>query len=611
VKKQPSGIDYQRQLTDLVFSICEKESDGGKYNFHIAGSPILMGFEDKATNDDAVKEYILLFIMLVVFLYFIYHRVVYVVIPLAVIGIAIIWIYGIINMCGSSFNMTTNFITVLVMVIGIADTIHFVSEYDRDVKNGKKNTDAAREACILLFRPLFFACFTTVVGFMSMGTSSLKGIRGFGIFSGIAISFTFIVNVVLVTMWLGSLKEKRHAPGKIRKEGFGQRIVRWIAEFNNKHVKVNVAVAVILFLVSISGLVRIQINTHDIKYFKEDHPIRVATEFIEKNLTGTIPLEIILTGKEDAFRDPAILEQIDELQRYIRSIKNIRKSFSVADYLKEMNKVIHDDDQGQYKIPDSANAVSQLLLLTEGENNEIEQYIDLSNFKTARIHSRLNYVTTNEMQAVFDSIDKKAKEIFNTDDIKAEITGLVPMYLHASSYIIDSQIYSFGTAFIVIGLVLTILVRSIKLGLIAMIPNIIPVFLTFGIMGWLNIYLDLGTVLISSVAIGLGDDNTIHFITRFRHFFDKNKNYNEAVNNTFHSAGLEIIDSSIVLFFGFGILTISTFKPVVNFGLLSAVTMLSAIVANLFVTPALIKIFKPFGPEIIPAPGETAEVLSD
>ncbi len=597
VEKQPQGIPYQRQLTDLVYKICGDESEGGKYKFHVSGAPILMGLEDKATQDDSIREYALLFLMIVLFLYFVYRRIIYVVIPLTVIAIANIWIHGIINICGSTYNMITNIIAVLVMVIGIADSMHFISEYDRDVKDGKKNTIAAADTLKILLKPLFFACITTVVGFMSMGVTPLKALTDFGIYSGIAILFAFIINVILLTIWLSSLDEKVTSVHRKHRNSIGQKFINWVSDFNKKHVKINLVFAVVIFLVSFTGLVRIETNTHEIKYFKEDHPIRISTEFIEKNLTGTIPLEIMLTGPEDSFRDPATLRRIEELQAHIKKISGMQKTFSVVDYLKEINRVIHDENPEFYRIPDSANAVSQLLLLTEGDNNEIEQYVNLSDFKIARIHSRLNYVDTDTMQAIVDSIDKKIKELFNSGAVRAEITGMIPMYLHATDYLIDSQISGFGTALITITIIIMILVRSIKLGLIAMVPNVIPIFLTFGIMGWLNIYLDLGTVLIASIAIGLADDDTIHFLTRFKHFFDRKRNYDEAVQSTFKTAGLEIVDSSTVLFFGFGALTISTFVPAVNFGILCCITMASAIIADLFVTPALLKIFKPFGPE--------------
>lgn len=597
LEKQPQGINYQRSVTDLVYDICERESENGRYTFHVAGGPALLALEDKASTDDAALEYSLLFIILVLFLYLLHRRIVYVIIPITVIAVANIWIHGIIPACGSSYNMITNIIATLVMVIGIADTIHFISEYNAEINIEIDSKKAAFKACKTIFIPCLFTSLTTAAGFMTMAVSHLQPVAEFGIYAGIAMLLTYVINMVLVTIWLGSVKKgAKEMPG-LKDDGIIQRAMRKVSLINRRHVKVNVFIAILVFAVSLTGLAMIEINTHEIKYFKENHPIRVATEFIEENLTGTIPLEIMLTSAPGAFQEPGTLNKIEKLENFLESIDEIQKTFSAVDYVKEINRVIHDEEQEYYKIPDTKNGVAQLMLLTEGEHNELLNYVDFNDFSAARIHSRLNYIDTKQIRLIVDLVERKIAEIFPEDRIKAETTGAIPMYLNAEEYILDSQITGFGLALVVIFIMLTLLVRSLKLGLIAMVPNVIPIFLTFGIMGWLDIYLDMGTVLIASIAIGLAVDDTIHFIARFRHFFDMHKNYDTAIDETLHSVGSPITITSIVLFFGFGVLVVSTFKPVIYFGLLAAITMISALVADLFVLPALIKLFKPFGEE--------------
>lgn len=274
--------------------------------------------------------------------------------------------------------------------------------------------------------------------------------------------------------------------------------------------------------------------------------------------------------------------------------------------LLEMNKILQDNNPSYYKIPEEKSMIEDLLFLSEG-SEELSLYVDTMDYSTARIHGRLNYVDSNTLKAITTKIEAKIEELYHSGPVKAEVSGLIPIYINMIDYLIDSQVKGFSIALLSILIMLALLVRSLKLALLAMIPNIIPVFLTFGIMGWIGINLDLGTVLIASVAIGLAVDDTIHFLARFRYLFDKYRNYERAIDETIKTVGAPITITSVVLFFGFGVAVVSTFKPIVYFGLLSAITMISALIGDLFVLPALIKVFKPFGAEEISL--ESADAL--
>ncbi len=597
VAVQPSGVNYQREITDLILDLCERESEGGKYKFYITGFPIVVGMEERATTEDAGLEYPLSAVFLILILYLLHRRIVLVMIPMGVVGLATIWIHGVIPMYGSTYNMITAIIGSLVAVIGIADSIHYIHEYNLQIRTEEDSHGAVRKAFRLVVLPCLFTTLTTAVGFMSFQVSQLKGIKEFGIFVGIAMVMTFVINMVLVSVSLSKLKKRPMEIPAIREDGILQRSMRWAASINRRHVKVNLFIALIVFLTSFIGISKIEINTNDLEFFRKSHPIRIATDFVEENLTGTFPIEIMLTGRPGTFKDPDVLRRMEKLEDFIGSMDRVRKTFSMVDYLKEMNGVLHDEKPEYYRIPGTENKVSQLLLLAEGEKNELEHYVDVMDFSVARIHGSCSFPGSNEMKEISDPINQKIEELFGDTNIKAEVCGTLPMYLNAMDYVVDSQVQGFSLALVGIFIMLTLLVRSFKLGLLAMVPNLIPVALTMGIMGWANIYLDMGTVLIASVAIGLAVDDTIHFIARFRHAFDKTQNYDAAIDETLLDVGAPIAITSVVLFFGFGICLISTFLPVAYFGILAATTMVSALIADLFVLPALIKVFKPFGPE--------------
>ena len=599
---EPEEENYQRKLSDRIYRICEEEREDGRYDFKVAGSTILVGEEDKASTDDTVVEYSLCFGFVIILLYLSFRRIIFVVAPLGIIVIANIWTHAMLPVFGASYNMVLSIIATLVLVIGIADAIHLVSEYVYQAGQGKNARNAARNAFIIVAVPCFFTSLTTAAGFMSMMVSQLIPVKDFGFFSGIAMLATLVANMVVMMLVLTFIRTKSPAqrvsglPDKPHPSGIMQKVMDRVARINRRYVTVNIVLAFLVILVSLTGIYRIKVNTNEIEYFPEDHRLPSSIRFIDDHLTGTMSLEVILTGEPDIFLEPEQLRRIDRLQKAIDEYPEVVKTFSVNDYLKEIYKVMYDNDKAYYRIPETVPMVAQFALISDDSLND---YLYITTYEAARIHGRFLNLDSTRMTEISKDIQKKIDTIFKGDEVRAELTGTMKLYVNAVTYIIQSQIRGFSLALVVIFVLMSLLVRSVKLGLIAMIPNIIPIFLTFGIMGWAGINLDFGTVIVASVAIGLAVDDTIHFISRFKSFYRKVGKYDDAIDLTIRHVGPPIAITSIVLFFGFIVLIVSTFKPIVFFGILAAITMVSAMVADLFVLPALIKVFKPFGKEKI------------
>jgi len=596
MEKPPDRLNYQREFTDLLEALLEKESEDGAYEFHAAGATNLIGLQDRATTDDALVETGLSFFLLALVLYFLHRRVVFVIMSLLVVMISNLWIHGLMAFVGSTFNMLTGTLVSLIMVIGVADSIHFVSEYTAQAKNQKSALDASRRAFLLVVIPCLFTSLTTAAGFLSMTVSEMRALQIFSLYAAGGMFTTFLVNMVFISICLSYLRQPYVAARQRNAGRFLRRLMEWVAGINRKHVRINIIVAVGVFLVSFTGIVKMEVNSYGLEYFRESHPVRKATEFIETKLAGTIPYEIMLQGPPGSFSEPEVLKRIDILQQYIASRPKTSKTFSIVDYLKEINEAIQDGGPSFRRIPDTRQEVAQLMLLAEG-NETLESYVEVIDYSVARIHSRVENMKNNGFKKLNAAVLQKGAQLFDPVGIKVETAGLVPLGINLCDYVVDTQLKGFSLALVAIFLMLSLLVRSFKLGIIGMIPNIIPVALTFGIMGWTGIYLDTTTVLIASVAIGLAVDDTIHFISRFRLLFDKYGNYEAALDETIRVIGIPLTITSAALFFGFGTMLMSTFVPLANFGFLGAITVMAALVGDLFVLPALIKVFKPVGPE--------------
>ncbi len=597
VYEQPDGINMQRELTDQIYALLKKESEGGKYQFYISGSVINTGENDRNTSNDSILLYLLSFAFMVIVLYLIHRRAIYVIISLTIITIANIWIHGLIVLAGSTYNALMSILTSLVMVIGIADSVHIIASYKNHLQKTPHAPEAARRAFCEMAIPCTFTSLTTAAAFLCLLITNLKVLREFGLYAAIAMLLALLANLFLVPIWLSYLNENRARVTRQKPDNSViQGIMCWAAGINQKHVKINVVLAFIVFFVSFTGIVKIETNSNDLLNYRKAHPFRVSTEFIEDKLTGILALDIVLTGQADSFKDPEVLKKMDRLEQYIGSLPSVQKTFSMVDYIKEMHKMIQDGSDSYYRIPDTQNLVAQLLFLGE-DSNELSDHVDISDYSVARINGRLAWLDNNELKAVHDRINQKARTLFAPLGIQAEVSGLIPIYLNWCDYLIESQVKGFSLSLFAIFLMFALLVRSFKLSLIAMIPNVIPIFLTLGIMGWAHIYLDKSTIIYTSLAIGLAVDNTIHFIARLRNLFAQHGNYEIAIRETLTSVGVPITITTIVLFCGFIIFLVHSFMPSVYFGILMAITMVAALIATLFVLPALIKILKPLGAE--------------
>lgn len=596
VQPQPAGVNYQRELTDAVYALMDAENENGKYQFHASGSTLLIGEEDRATTDDSATLYLLALILLIVTLYLLHRRLAFVVVPLVILVVAILWSHAAIPLTGSTFNMVLSIMGALVMVIGIADTIHFIAVYN-ELAHVADNFQRVRRTVETVFMPCLFTSLTTAAGFASMVTSNMKPVAEFGFFAALAMALTFIANVVLVTVFLSFLRPAQ--PGSRAQKAattpvFIQRALAGVVQLNQRHPHWNIGISLALFLVSLSGILMIEVNTHEIEYFKKDHRFRVATEFIEDRLTGTFSLEILLKGPEGSFTSPDHLRRMEQLQAYLKEFPEVRDTFSMVDYLKEMHRAMHNEDDGYRQVPDSQELIAQYFLLAD---DTLADYVDTTTFGVAQIGARMKSIDTDRAEVIFKAVEAKIDTLFAGTDLTVETSGMMPAYIHMNDYIVDSQVRGFGQAAVIIFLMLALLVRSLKLAAVAMIPNLIPVALTMGIMGWSGIYLDFGTVLIGSIALGLAVDDTIHFLSRFKILFAQYGSYDKAIEQTILQIGVPLCTTSIILFFGFASLTLTTFKPNIYFGMMAAITMLTALVADLLVLPPLIRYFKPYGPE--------------
>jgi predicted RND superfamily exporter protein len=507
--------------------------------------------------------------------------------PLLTGGLSIFATLGFMTLMGYQINVITAIVPALLIAIGCTEDIHMITEYFEGLRSGKNKKEAIMYMATKCALPITLTTATTVFGFSSLAFNKITILKQFGIVATFGLSINFLITIIVIPSFLqfmnvpGIFQKKKRNPLKRHIDSF----IDWFIKLPTQHKTLITVGTLFCIGLALAGCLRLKVNTDFISYFKEGSYIRQRVASIHKDLSGALNFNIIVeAGEEDKIKDPDVLRQIAGLQQYMDGLKVMDKSISIADYIKVMNREMHGGEKEMQKIPDSKNLVAQYLLLMS--DDDIKSYVD-SNYSTANIAVRHNITSSAELTAVLDKIKEYVNKNFSKD-IAVRFTGEGVLINNAADYMASGQVTSLGSSLLTIFAVMAILFMSFKAGIISMIPNIIPIILNFGIMGWFGVPLNTGTCMIAAIALGIAVDDTTHFMARY---YKELKNTNDqqlAVVNSLKGEGEPVLLSSVALAVGFAILGLSEFNPTIHFGLLSALVMLIGFASEMLVTPILL-----------------------
>jgi predicted RND superfamily exporter protein len=381
------------------------------------------------------------------------------------------------------------------------------------------------------------------------------------------------------------------------------RVLEKVAHINIRHARVILAAAVIICIFAIWGITRLEINS---SYLEEYGP-RVKTyhdyKFVDDIMGGSENFEILLHSKTpDGVKTLEFVQTLEKIQRFADAQDYlVSKTVSVVDIIKDINRALHHNDKAFYKLPETDKSVSQLMLLYEASGGEELEKRVSTDIETARLTVYIKSSDSKTSRRFYDDLIAYIDGII-PETYSYEVTGISFLVLKAMEYIGATQISSLAIAMVIISLLMVVVFRSVKVGFISMLPNIFPILLTLGLMGWMGIWLDYVRTLIACIAIGLAVDDTIHFIVRYQLEFNRKGNYEAALLSTMRNVGRAITITTLVLVIGFSMAMTSKLNDSFYFGLLSSVCLFIALLADYFIGPSLILIFKPFGKEFIPTP---------
>ena len=509
---------------------------------------------------------------------------------------------------GLVMNLMFNVTIILILVVGVADAVHLISGYVFFRQQGFEHREALREAYAKAGMAIFLTSVTTAIGMLALVTVPLTPIQNFGISCAIGVLFAFIVSVVmlplLLEIWkpakkLPSHPSSHHEPSTTTKAA---KPLSWVQQFLNAIEPYalaapwfNISIFSILAVVFIFGATKIRVDSNQINVFGEGHEIRQAYDIVDQNMGGTQNLEIFLESQQEGiFQDPAVLNMMDELQNYIEGVPNVVVTRSLVNIVKDANQSLHAGQAAYYSIPQDARQLQQTLFLFNNANPKDRRRVVSDDYSKA--HITINTVTIGSKESVvlFEEVEKKIQELISPlqqqyPSLKATLTGSVTLIVKMVDYLSWSQITGFGLALTAISLILLGIFGSIRVGLIALFPNLFPLIVVFGAMGYLNIPIDIDTLIVAPLMIGIVVDDTIHFLTHYREEIIKSHgDILKAIHEVFKEVGQAITFTSLILALAFISFVGLEHQGLKSFGVLSAIAIVTALIAELFLLPALL-----------------------
>ncbi len=581
-------------LIPQVLNDAEKFEQETGVDIRIAGLPYL-----RVTNTSRAKSELNMFLIMslvvtgiILFLFFRSFKAV--IFPIIIIGIVVVWVLGTLALLKYKITILTGLIPPIIVVIGIPNSVYMLNKYHQEYLSHGDQMKALRRIIRKIGVVTLITNLTTAVGFMVLISTQIKILVEFGIVAGINIMATFIVSIIMIPAVFSlykppSQKHLKHLDFKIM-DG-----VLTLIDYIVHKFRPGVFVATIgVVVVSALGLSRIQAVSFMVDDLPEDDVVRKDLRFFEQNFSGIMPLEVIIdTGNKKGVQNLRNLRKIDQLETYLSSIEYISQPISVVSFAKAARQAFYNQGESFYSLPNNRDLGFIMKYLSTGETEELSKSFIDSTGQFTRVSLKIADIGSNKLDSLVEQVVRpQIDSIFQKSKMSANLTGTTLIFIKGNKFLIKNLLTSMVIAFLIIAVIMGMLFRNFKMIVISVIPNMIPLLITAGLMGYFGIPLKPSTALVFSIAFGISIDNSIHLLAKYRQELFINKfDVSKAISVSIRETGSSMIYTAIILFFGFIIFTFSEFGGTIALGKLTAITLFVAMLTNVVLLPALIMQF--------------------
>jgi predicted RND superfamily exporter protein len=595
VRPMPDTRHKYAEIYDMVKAkVEEMEARGGSERFFISGRPVIEGVFGVYMPQEMKRMQPIIMALLLLLLYLSFRTPRGVLLPIIVVLMAEIWTLGTMAALGAPIYTVTTMLPILILAIGIADAVHFLSRerllahYQAYEHRKERLVEVMHE----LWKPMLMTSVTTGAGFLSMLASDLPPIRDFGVFAAVGIAYALLITMLLLPAALMLLPEKeKHADRKPLFSGY----VEWLGRTVLAHPKRIMAFFTALLIISVVGVSKLDVNASLVDQFKPGDPIRKADIMLNQHFSGTTSLDAMIdTGRENGLLEPEFLQHLVDLQMEIEKDPMVGDTSSIAEFLQTMNQALHADDPAWKRVPDSSDLAAQYLLLYSfsGAPDDFETFIT-GDYRQAHVRINMKTDETKVVAALLERMKSKTDAWFPEEKgFKVDWAGTGFTVHRLSEMIIEGQIASLAVSILVIFLLCWWMFGRLLIAAIAMIPVSLAVTVNYGMMGNIGIPLDIATALTGAMALGIGVDFAIHYLHRYHEESVAGHGYEESVINTNQSVGHAILFNTFVVVGGFLVLLSAALYPQMKLGALIAATMVVCYLATCYLFPVLLGLGK-------------------
>jgi len=515
-------------------------------------------------------------------------------IPLFTAVVSITWTLAGMALMDIPIGVMTSIVPALLIIIGSTEDIHIISEHKANLAQGMEPSEALSQMSKTIGVAILLTFITTYFGFISIYTNEIQLLKEFGLVASSGLLINFLVTSLTVPAILkifSSNKKKSHQEVHAE-DSIYAKFALWIFDSVLKHKTLTIIMLIFVSLWAVSGAVNLKVNNNPLSYFKSDTDIVKNSNLLHENLAGIETFSIILeTGIEDTFKKVRYLEEIETIQKYLEANYHFDKSLSFGDFMKVINLAMEGEEAetlDDLYLPDSDGLIREYLLFVK--HDLFSSYVT-EDYSSARILVRHAIESSNDLKQAIFELEQFIKE--NIDPaLKVSVTGNSIVNANAADYMAAGQAKSLLFMSLVIMAVVSLLFVTWKAGLVALLPNLFPIVVLFGVMGHLGIALDTGTSMVAVIALGICVDDTVHFMSRYHHKSRNRADPLGALRETVVDESVPIFTTSLALMVGFATFAFSSFVPIVYFGLLSAMVMFLALVTTFIVTPLLLSFMR-------------------
>ena len=565
------------------------------FKIYLTGSAAISGIFKQALTKDSQIFISLMIAMIVVVLFALFRRVSGVLLPLSCVVLTLVSTLSLMAALEVPFTMATQIMPTFLLAVVTGASIHLLAVFYKDYSSSQCKKTSLRYAMGHSGLAIVMTSVTTAVGLWSFSFSEVAPVADLGRFASAGVMIGLFFTLILLPALIASLNIKhRHSNATKADQGVLDKGLLAISRIATSRAKSIVIISALLIATAIFFAAQLRFSHHPLNWLPDDNFARIATETVDESLNGSLTLEVIIdTNETNGLYSPEVLKTIDRVSSDINSITKgnmfVGKVLSLADVVKEINRALNNNQAEHYVIPDERSLIAQeFVLFGSSGSNDLEALVD-GDYSKARLTLKVPWLDSLEAREFIKDakiyLDKEFEGLATVT-----FTGVGTLMTVTFVQAIYSSAFSYVLAFGFITVLMVLLVGNLKIGLISMLPNTLPILFIGMIMSIFNMPLDMFTLLIGAIALGLAVDDTVHFMHNFRRYELQYNDVDKAVELTLMGTGRAITLTSIVLALGFLVLTFSSMNHMFNFGILTATAILTALIADFFLMPAIMKL---------------------